>query len=448
MTYSCPQCSEQLHESKSHLACPGCNTIYPILDGIPWLLPHPERQLVEWRLKLQALLGYLETEAESYKTALKKTDLGALTQKRLRKVLQAKVEHKKYLTELLGPLTRQTDLPPEILKATGIQIPSGQSLTSYYTNVHRDWAWDTSENDACIAVIKHLLGSSAHLGRVLVLGAGACRLPYDIYQTYQPESLVASDINPFMLLVAKRILKGKSVKLYEFPIAPKDLESYAVLRKCVAPRPVEDNFQIVFADAFRPPFAPGTFDTIFTPWLIDILPYDMTLIVQSVNRLLKKGGVWINFGSHAFNHSSQALNYSLEESLELIQAHGFLLADMHKDRIPYMQSPASLHSRLETVVSFAATKQKDTDTPQVPAYLPEWLRDLSQSVPNLQAFQAARVVHGIYTDVLSLLDQKRSIQDIAKIFGEQHRLEPKEAEVSLQGFFTKLWEESLAAKNF
>jgi hypothetical protein len=66
----------------------------------------------------------------------------------------------------------------------------------------------------------------------------------------------------------------------------------------------------------------------------------------------------------------------------------------------------------------------------------------------MQAFQAARVVHSIYKDVLSLLDQKRSIQDIAKIFGEQHRLEPKEAEVSLQGFFTKLWEESLAAKNF
>jgi hypothetical protein len=251
-----------------------------------------------------------------------------------------------------------------------------------------------------------------------------------------------------MLLVAKRILKGKSVKLYEFPIAPKDLESHAVLRKCTAPRPIEDNFHLIFADAFRPPFAPATFDTIFTPWLIDILPYDMTLIVQSVNRLLKKGGVWINFGSHAFNHSSQALNYSTEESLELVQNHGFIVADMHKERIPYMQSPASLHSRMETVISFAATKQKDTDHPRVPAYLPEWLWDLSQPVPNMQAFQAARVVHSIYKDVLSLLDQKRSIQDIAKIFGEQHRLEPKEAEVSLQGFFTKLWEESLAAKNF
>ena len=419
-----------------------------MLDGIPWLLPHPEKQLIEWRLKLQALLAYLEAEAERYKTDLKRTDLGTLTQKRLRKVLQAKVEHKKYLTELLAPLSRQTDLPAELLKATDIQVPSGQTLTSYYANIHRDWSWDTTENAACLDVIKHLLGTNARLGNTLVLGAGACRLPYDVYQTYKPDLLVASDINPFMLLLAKRVLKGKSVKLYEFPIAPKDLDSHAVLRKCSAPSTTDDRFQIVFADAFRPPFGPQTFDTIFTPWLIDILPYDLSHIIQSINRLLKPGGVWINFGSLAFNHASQALNYSVEETIDLVQANGFLVADMHKDRIPYMQSPASLHGRLETVLSFAATKQKDTVQMDLPVYLPEWLRDSSRPVPATQAIQASRIVHGIYTEVLALVDQQRSILDIAKIFGERHSLEPKEAEASLKSFFTKLWEESRLARNF
>lgn len=448
MHYTCPQCSHALEATRSDWTCSSCHTVYPQLDGIPWLLPQPKEQLAAWQLKLQALLQHLDAEAESYKDELKRPGLATLTQKRLRKMLQAKVEHKKALIEILQPLARQESVTPEVIQAAGIQIPSGQTLTGYYVNVHRDWAWDTAENAASLHIVRSLLGMNAKLGDMLVLGAGACRLPYDLYQAYKPKTLIAADINPFMLLTTKRILRGKSVKLYEFPLAPRDLESHAVLRKCAAPTPVDERFQLLFADALKAPFAPHSFDTVMTPWLVDILPYDLKFITQSVNRLLKPGGLWLNFGSLAFNHVHQALNYSLEETLEVIQSHGFLVADTHKDQIPYMQSPASHHGRLETVFSFAAIKQKECDQTAIPDYQPGWLRDLNHAVPLVQAFQAARVVHTIYTDVLALVDGQRSIMDIAQIFGARHTMQREEAAESLRNFFAKMWEESRMGRAF
>jgi hypothetical protein len=448
MTYTCPECSQNLVAQKQAWACLPCQTIYPQVDGIPWLVPSPSEQLAAWRLKLQALLAHLDSEATCFKEDLKRPGLGTLTQKRLRKMLQAKVEHKKALIDLLAPLYRACELPSEILQATGIEIPSGQTLTGYYTNVHRDWAWDTQENAACLDVLKNLLGTNANLGHALVLGAGACRLPYDIYQTYKPKTLVASDINPFMLLTAKRILRGKPLKLYEFPIAPRDLESHAILRKCAAPAPVDEKFQLVFADALRPPFPKQSFDSIITPWLIDILPWDLKILSQSINHLLKPGGVWINFGSLAFQHANQAINYSFEETLEVVQGQGFILADTQKATIPYMQSPNSHHGRLETVLSFAATKQSESQREEVISYLPEWLKKSNLQVPLTPAFQTARLVHTIYTDVLSLINGQSSIQDMAQTFGTRHGMNLSEATSSIHTFLKKIWEESQTRKNF
>ena len=56
----------------------------------------------------------------------------------------------------------------------------------------------------------------------------------------------------------------------------------------------------MLADALRPPFAEGAFDTVVTPWLIDIVSENLTVFAARINRLLKEGGRWVNFGSLAF----------------------------------------------------------------------------------------------------------------------------------------------------
>ena len=99
------------------------------------------------------------------------------------------------------------------------------------------------------------------------------------------------DFNPLLLLVAQAVTRGEKLHLYEFPIAPLALEDDAVLRTLAAPEPVDGSFQLVLGDALRPPFREEAFDTVVTPWLIDIISEDLPVFSARINRLLKKEGL-------------------------------------------------------------------------------------------------------------------------------------------------------------
>jgi len=100
--------------------------------------------------------------------------------------------------------------------------------------------------------------------------------------------------------------------MHEFPIAPKSLEDDAVLRTLAAPEPVSDGFHLVLGDALRPPFPAGSFDTVVTPWLIDIISEDLPVLAARITALLGENGRWVNFGSLAYASPQRALQYSPE----------------------------------------------------------------------------------------------------------------------------------------
>ena len=110
---------------------------------------------------------------------------------------------------------------------------------------------------------------------MLVLGAGAGRLAYDIHDNFDCAMTVAMDFNPMLMLVAQTVTRGDTLELYEFPIAPQGFDDGAVKRTLSAPKALDDGFQLVLGDALRAPFRAGAFDTIVTPWLIDIIDDDL-----------------------------------------------------------------------------------------------------------------------------------------------------------------------------
>ena len=79
---------------------------------------------------------------------------------------------------------------------------------------------------------------------------------------------------------------------------------------------------LVAADALQPPFADGAFDTVVTPWFIDIIGEPFARVAARINLLLKPGGRWINFGSLAFSRAAHAERISLEEVRELLPQVG------------------------------------------------------------------------------------------------------------------------------
>jgi uncharacterized protein YbaR (Trm112 family) len=434
---ACPRCDGALKPEQDVYACPGCRVEFPLLDGIPFLFAEPAASIGEWRSRLHMETQRLDHDEQRYAQALEKNSLAEPTRRRLELLARASADNAERLQSLLEPLhisELTTDYPTYLALRT--RLPGNQGLNTYYNNIHRDWCWGEEENKTSVDIVTAALGEVT--GTTLVLGSGGSRLAYDLHRQGRPDLTVALDFNPMLLLLAKRVMQGKPVELWEFPLAPKSIEDYAVLRTLAAPEPVDDRFCFIIADALRAPFLPGSFDTIVTPWLCDILPEDFAVFGARINRLLKTGGRWLNFGSMTFDRPDPAQQYSLEEALLLVAQQGFATPQIREDTIPYMCSPASRHARRETVVTFTASK--NSVAKKVPRHvaLPDWIVKGTEPVPLQPSFRRQAISTRVHAFVMAMIDGKRSIADMARLMEEQRLMTAAEAVPVIREFLIKM----------
>ncbi|MDJ0904487.1 MAG: methyltransferase domain-containing protein [Woeseiaceae bacterium] len=447
---ACPRCDKTpLEENDGVYSCKACKIDFPSIDGIPWLFAEPQAALGEWRGRLQFALQSLSQETAALDAELKDKDLRPLTRRRVERYRKATDTHRRKLQKLLQPVDVQSlQGNYESYLAMRTRLPADQGLNTYYANVHRDWSWGDEENKASLKQLQSVLHESAELGNVLVLGAGAGRLAYDLHMQMDCEATVAMDFNPLLMLIAKTVANGDTLKMYEFPIAPRSLEDDAVLRTLSAPEVVRDGFHLVLGDALRAPFAPASFDTVVTPWLIDIIAEDLPTLAARVNTLLKPEGRWVNFGSLAFATPERARRYSPEETKAIVAESGFSDPYVSEATIPYMCSPASRHGRQERVFSFSAYKERSLQAPARHRALPDWIVTGKEPVPLSQAFRSQAMTTQIYSFMMSLIDGKRSIQDMAVILEKQQLMTRAEAEPAIRSFLVKMYDDAQKQSGF
>jgi uncharacterized protein YbaR (Trm112 family)/SAM-dependent methyltransferase len=447
---ACPRCDKTpLQTSDSALHCKACKIDFPLIDGMPWMFAEPQSALGEWRGRLHFSLQQLSEEIAGLDKELENNDLPALAKRRVARYKKALKSHQRSLQKLLRPIeTQSLQGNYESYLALRTRMPTDQGLNTYYHNVHRDWSWGEEENTASLNQIRAVLHDNAELGKVLVLGAGAGRLAYDIHTELDCALTVAMDFNPLLMLVAKSVTSGKDLRLYEFPIAPLSLEDDAVLRKLSAPAAADENFHLVFADALRAPFVDETFDTVVTPWLIDIINEDLPVLGARISGLLKDNGRWVNFGSLAFSSPERARCYSPEEAKAIVAESGFSSPYVSQATIPYMSSPASRHGRQERVFSFSAYKERTVSKPERHTALPDWLVSGNDPVPLTPSFRQQAMTTQIYSFIMSLIDGKRSIKDMSVVLESQKLMTKEEAEPAIRSFMTKMYDDSTRQSRF
>ena len=447
---ACPRCDKApLEISDDALRCTACKVDFPLIDRMPWLFAEPQAALGEWRGRLQFALQTISHEVAGLETELKGEDITPLAKRRVERYKKCLESHRRKLQKLLRPAEMQAlNGSVETYLALRSRLPVDQGLNTYYANVHRDWAWGDDENKASLDQIRSVLHDHADLGKVLVLGSGAGRLAYDIHTTFECTSTVAMDFNPLLMLVAKAVTSGEQLNLYEFPIAPLALEDDAVLRQLSAPEVVDENFHLVFGDVLRPPFAAGSFDTVVTPWLIDIITEDLPVLAARINQLLSENGRWVNFGSLAFSNPKRTRCYSPEETKAIVAEAGFSDPYVSQATIPYMCSPASRHGRRERVFSFSAYKERAVDAPQRHKALPDWIVTGKEPVPLTPSFRQQAMTTQIYSFMMSLIDGKRTIKDMAKVLEQQKLMSKEEAEPAIRSFLTKMYDDAQRQAGF
>ena len=448
ISFACPRTDQPLEAVEGGYTSPASDVVYPLVGDIPWLFSEPAASLHEWRNRLHMAVQSVSHEIQGLEIELKNKNIRPLAKRRIERYRDACREHQKKLKKLVAPIVdKHVSGNLESYLAMRTRLPTDQGLHTYYANIHRDWCWGDEENQASIKQLRSVMNENAALGRVLVLGAGAGRLAYDIATGMDCEHVVAMDFNPMLMFVAKKMIRGDKLKMYEFPIAPASLEDDAVLRTLKAPA-ATDKVSLVLGDALRAPFADSFFDTVVTPWLIDIISEDLEVFAKRINRLLADGGRWLNFGSLAFTHPKRARCYSPEEVKAIVAESGFSDPYVSQSTIPYMCSPASRHGRQEKVFTFSSFKEKKIKAPPRYRALPDWIVTGKAAVPLSQSFKTQAMTTQIYAFIMSLIDGRRSIEDMAKVLEKQQLMQRDEAVAAIRNFLTKMYDDAQRSQGF
>ncbi|HYJ10491.1 MAG TPA: class I SAM-dependent methyltransferase, partial [Polyangiaceae bacterium] len=300
------------------------------------------------------------------------------------------------------------------------------SILDYYAQIHRDWGWESEgcreALDAAEAVGSIL--ADHELGRFLVLGAGACRLTQELHHRYRATATLALDVDPLPFVVAQRLLQGRTVRLYEFPAWPLDSTKLFADRSLSSATPADPTLRLVFADARDPPVRAQSFDTVLTPWFIDLV--DMPALFERIWQVLVPGGCWINFGPLLYGESATGLpgRYCIDEVFDRVETAGFSIERHSFRRMTYMHSPISCQGRVETVLTFCARRLADKPA-QPDAQSPDWLVDAALPVPVLPGLERYEPTHAMLRTIVNLIDGKRSASDIGDLLVRHHSL-PRE----------------------
>ena len=413
---------------------PAEGSTYPLIDGMPWLLAHPRNSLLDWGAKLNHFQQVLLKEISNLELD-RKSAKGA-TLDRIDRLRLAKKDFLLELTKLLEPITRAQVASVEHYNALLDRAPSTQNLLSYEANMYRDWQWGQEENALCKKLV--LDHGPDKLGKLCVLGAGACRLALDIHLEAKPELTVATDINPLFLLAVNKLISGQDLPLTEFPLHPKQTEYVAIKHRLSSLPEQPDNFHLCFADSAKPPFKKHAFDTLLTPWLIDIQPHEFKRFLRQLNQYLPIGGRWLNFGSLVFSQARESLCYSNDEIIELVAEAGFEIEQMTQSEIPYLKSPYNAGHRIENVWTWSAIKREHVDADTHIQILPDWLINTHDAIPAEQSFAEQRDQSVFLASILGAVDGKTSIRNLAQQLAQSNDGDVDEFERLLVSYFSQI----------
>jgi uncharacterized protein YbaR (Trm112 family) len=351
----CPACGGHLRvgSGEESIACAGCLQAYPRLAGVPVLLPRPEQHVTLWRRQLGLLLERGQRTLEALTDVAAGPQLAEATRVRLTSLGQAVKDQVDDVERVLAPALGGP------LAAAGSGLPRG--IVEYIAYLYRDWGWPAvgyRENDPALAELGRLL-DGRELGRTLVLGAGACGLAYELHLRHGASETVALDIDPYLLLIADRVVRGETLGLTEASlkwIDASELSRQWQLQAGAGPLDHEA-FRCVFADGISPPFAHESFDTLVTPWFIDQVPQDLPAFFGTLRKLLRPGGRWLNQGPLVYPEQTPFdRRYAREELFELARASGLAVGDWSRTSQRYLVSPLTGNGKIESVLSFVATR--------------------------------------------------------------------------------------------
>ena len=412
----CPRCSAGIDPSAATLRCGKCGQVYPRLGRIPVLLCEPLAYLASCRRQLDQLERQVERAVQDIREQLQAADLLPLTRKRCEITIEGIEGQLADVRSILQPR-----LPARVgseMRARSDQAPATLHHLPY---LYRDWGWPPEagdENEQTLCMVEEMLGDTEP-GRTLVMGAGACRLAYDLHHRHPDAEIMVLDLDPVLFAAAHVVTHGGSLTIREANVEIGDLGQSVREWPLAAPQgPVDDRrFHFLMADAVDPPLDPGVFDTVLTPWFIDQGPEDVRDLVGTLRRMLKPGGRWVNLGPLKYDLDVPvSRRFAREELFDLAERAGFRVGPWKSAALPYLVSRLNGRGKVEWVLAFSATRLEAPRAGSRPdGGPPPWLVFRHLPIPEFEGQELFWSEASMIRLVVSSIDGRRTLDDIARV---------------------------------
>lgn len=421
--FCCPNCftTRENGFNLEQLHCNFCSSDFFALEDIPCLFPAASHQQLIWQHQTAILLANAEQGLNNIRESLARYDLSDSTRERLAEIYKANLIN----LDSIQSLFVKKSLPPAYNESLS-QVNAGD-LSEYFDLIFRDWAWDTidtpsKENSDAFDRTMSLIKKLPHPPKkILVLGAGAGRLSWDLHTHLNPEFTLAVDSNPLLLAVADELIKKHNVISFsEFKLFPQ-IDYPTTQTKTITAGQNNETFAsswfLLGANIWNLPLQKGNFDLVITPWFIDVNGGDIRDLIGLIQSLLTKEGTWLNTGPLLFTrHLPIQLKYSQTEIKEFLAMSNFTILDERIDQSPYLISPMEARFREEQIWSFIVSQQNTTST-QPAGVLANWLVMHHLPIPVISYHLSNP--HPLVEAIIQLIDGERSINTICAIINSQ-----------------------------
>lgn len=422
--FCCPKCFAVPEEGFvfAELKCNRCATDFFTLGDVPCLFPAGIHQKTIWQHQTAMLLGNAVQGLNNIRESLARYDLSDTTRERLAEIYKANLINRDSIQSLL----EKKLIAPEHNEQLSNMNPG--DLGEYFDLIFRDWAWDSvsspsNENHNAFLRIKSLLDNLTEKPKkILVLGAGAGRLSWDLHNYLNPEFTLAVDSNPLLLAAADELIKQqRPLQFGEFKLFPQADFPITQTQSVSPPENAAsnaNNWFLLGANVWNLPLLKNNFDLILTPWFIDVNGGDVRDLIGIIHNLLTPEGSWLNTGPLLFTrHLPLQLKYSHIEIKEFIELTNMEILEERIDQAQYLISPMEARLREEQVWSFIATNVKTPKPTSASGVLAPWLVMHHLPIPQLH-FPVIQS-HPLIEAIVAMIDGEKSVNSISAILVTQ-----------------------------
>ena len=318
-------------------------TSYPVVGGVPVLVPDPQKYLCRTGLELEAhnqrRAQHLKTvdaflSQDSFRTPMLRSLRAALA-----KNVGLTVAQRDAVAARLDVATLMTYVATQ-----GVKFADPRATPAFYGPdllgfVRADWS-DEPQAAEQRAVVMGRLGDNikkfCHATEAaLVVGGGAGRYFYELAAMF--DHVLGSDLNFTYADIYHRLASGP-LELADifYPMISSDV----VADSFVAALPggkVPQNAAYIVADALQLPVRDASQDAVVSVYFSDCVP--IMRLLGEARRVLKPNGVFISLGPMFYHSVDESAWFTPSETLEIARQLGFTREHDEWSQLKYWSSP-------------------------------------------------------------------------------------------------------------